>query len=140
MEDHTGLYTRREVISAPSDSRTSFLKYRYLDSPLMVDIEYIRHLTDSHKRTDGLDVLERRAVDHAYALSYMTPVIHDLDLLAGNKTRFIRGAIPYANYAASPFLKEMRKEEQDAQSKHNEQGMGGGIGKAISEANTMGYG
>ena len=77
-----------------------------------------------------MEVIERRAADHAYALSHMTSVIHEMDTLAGNKTRYIRGAIPYVNYAAGPFLKEMRKEEQDAQSKYTEQGQGGGIEKA----------
>jgi hypothetical protein len=60
----------------------------------MVDTEYIKHLTVSHKLTDGIEVLERRSTDHAYALSHMTPIIHEMDTLAGNKTRFIRGAIP----------------------------------------------
>ncbi len=128
----------REISGTPSVPGSAFFKTRYLDSPLMVDIEYIRHLTDSHRLTDGMEVLERRATDHAYALSKMTAVIHQGDTLAGNKTRFIRGAIPYANYAAEPFLKEMRKEEQDAQSKHTEQGKGGGIQKALLEAEQNG--
>ena len=113
MDEQTACFTGREIHSAPALSRTSFLKIRYLDSPLMVDTEYIRHLTDSHKQTDGLEVQLRRATDHAYALAHMTPVIHNGDLIAGNKTRFIRGAIPYANYAAGPFLKEMRKQKQE---------------------------
>jgi len=100
----------------------------------MVDIEYIRHLTESNRKTGHLPVLVRRATDHAWALGHITPVIHLQDRLAGNKTRFIRGAIPYVNYAAEPFLKEMRKEEQDAQSQHATQGVGGGIGKAMEEA------
>ncbi len=128
----------REIHGTPSNSRSSNFKLRYLDSPLMVDIEYIKHLTESHRVTDGMEVLERRAADHAYALSRMTAVIHDHDTLAGNKTRFIRGAIPYANYAAEPFLREMRKEEQDAQSKHMEQGKGGGIRRAQLEAEQKG--
>ncbi len=138
MEENSKTFGDREITGTPSGSRSAFFKNRYLDSPLMVDIEYIRHLTDSHRLTDGMEVLERRAADHAYALSHVSPVIHDQDLLAGNKTRFIRGAIPYTNYAASPFLKEMRKEEQDAQSRHSEQGKGGGIGKAILEAEQKG--
>jgi formate C-acetyltransferase/4-hydroxyphenylacetate decarboxylase large subunit len=128
----------REINGNPSTERTSFLKKRYLDSPLMVDIEYIKHLTDSHKVTDGYETLERRAINHAYALGHITPVIHENDKIAGNKTRFIRGAIPYANYAAGPFLKEMRKQEQDSQSKHAEQGKGGGIAKAFEEAKSKG--
>lgn len=128
----------REIKSKPSTERSAYLKKRYLESPLMVDVEYIKHLTVSHKQTDGMEILERRATDHAYALAHVTTIIHENDMLAGNKTRFIRGAIPYANYAAGPFLKEMRKEEQDAQSKHAEQGQGGGIAKALQEAEAKG--
>ena len=134
MNTKTGFFTDREISGIPSNERSAFLKKRYLDSPLMVDTEYIKHLTASHKLTDGMEVLERRAADHAYALSHITPVIHEMDTLAGNKTRYIRGAIPYVNYAAGPFLKEIRKEEQDAQSKYTEQGQGGGIEKARQEA------
>ncbi|MEI6060531.1 MAG: pyruvate formate lyase family protein [Bacteroidota bacterium] len=134
----TEFFAGREIKGIPSNMRSAFLKNRYLDSPLMVDTEYIKQLTVSHKSTDGMDVLERRAVNHAYALSQMTAVIHEQDTLAGNKTRFIRGAIPYVNYAAGPFLKEMRKEEQDAQSKHTEQGHGGGIEKTRLEAEQNG--
>ncbi len=128
----------REITGKPSCERSAFFKSRYLNAPLMVDIEYISHLTDSHRKTGNLDVLLRRATDHAWALSHLTPVINQKDMLAGNKTRFIRGAIPYANYAAEPFLKEMRKEEQDDQSKHTAQGIGGGIGKAMEEAAASG--
>lgn len=120
-------FTPREVIGKPATPRTEFLKKRYLEAPLMVDIEYIRFLTESHQRTDGLETLERRAENHAYALEHLTPVIHQHDRIVGNKTRFIRGAIPYANYASGPFLKNMRKMEQDAQQKHIDQGHGGGI-------------
>ena len=134
METITGSIASREITGKPGTTRTGFFKSRYLDSPLMVDIEYIRHLTDSHRKTDGMETLERRGTDHAYALGQMTPVIHRQDTLAGNKTRYIRGAMPYANYAAGPFLSEMRREEQDAQSKHAEQGIGGGIEKALAEA------
>jgi indoleacetate decarboxylase len=134
MNTRTESFTDREISGNPSSERSAFLKKRYLDSPLMVDTEYIKHLTVSHKLTDGMEVLERRSADHAYALSHMTPVIYEMDILAGNKTRYIRGAIPYVNYAAGPFLKEMRKEEQDDQSKHIEQGQGGGIGMARQEA------
>jgi len=139
MNINPRFFADREIKGTPSNVRSAFLKTRYLDSPLMVDTEYIKHLTASHKQTAGMEVLERRATNHAYALSHMTPVIHPQDLLAGNKTRFIRGAIPYVNYAAGPFLKEMRKEEQDAQSKHLEQGEGGGIEKTRQEAEENGF-
>ena len=43
----------REVSGTPSTPRTAFLKQRYLEAPLMVDIEYIRLLTESHRRPTG---------------------------------------------------------------------------------------
>lgn len=132
-------FNDREIKGVPSNARSSFFKKRYLESPLMVDIEYIKHLTESNKETNGMEAIERRAADHAYALSKLTPVIHARDTIAGNKTRFIRGAIPYINYAASPFLQEIRKEEQDDQSKHIGQGSGGGIEKARQEAEQNNY-
>lgn len=136
MADQASISTfaPREVAGAPSSGRTAFFKARYLEAPLMVDIEYIRLLTESHRRTDGLEVLERRAEDHAHALENVTPVIHPRDRIAGNKTRFIRGAIPYANYAAGPFLRELKKERQDAQQRLAEQGAGGGIALAHEKA------
>lgn len=132
-------FTQREIRGNPSSSRSSALKTRYLDAPLMVDIEYIRLLTESNRRTDGMETQERRAEDHASALESLSPVIHPLDRIAGNKTRFIRGAIPYANYAAGPFLKELSRQEQDAQQKHIDQGSGGGIAAALREAGTGDY-
>ncbi|HEY9766192.1 MAG TPA: pyruvate formate lyase family protein, partial [Chroococcales cyanobacterium] len=131
--------TPREINGGPSTERTFSFKKRYLDAPLMVDIEYIRLLTESHRRTDGLEVLSRRSENHAYALERMTPVIHPGDRIVGNKTRFIRGAVPYANYAAGPFLREMRKEEQDAQQRYAEQGEGGGIAETQREAKNKGF-
>ena len=51
-----------------------------------------------------------------------------------NGVPFIRGAVPYANYAAGPFLRELRREQQDAQQKVAEQGTGGGIALARAKA------
>ena len=49
-----------------------------------------------------------------------------------------RGAIPYANYAAGPFLHELRQEEQAAQQRHVDAGTSGGIEKARTETGAMG--
>lgn len=133
-ETRTLKIAQREVTGTPSSERSAFLKQRYLDAPLMLDIEYIRLLTESHRRTHAMEGLERRAETHACALENLTPVIHPRDRIAGNKTRFIRGAVPYANYAAGPFLREIRKEQQDAQQKLAEQGTGGGIALAREKA------
>jgi formate C-acetyltransferase/4-hydroxyphenylacetate decarboxylase large subunit len=131
-------FTPREVRGFPSSERSAFLKQRYLDAPLMVDIEYIRLLTESHRITHDMESLERRAEDHAHALENLTPVIHPRDRIVGGKTRFIRGAVPYANYAASPFLREIRKQQQDAQQKLMDQGTGGGIALARKAASEEG--
>ncbi len=130
----TVAFAPREVRGTPSSERSAFLKQRYLDAPLMMDIEYIRLLTESNKRTEGMATLERRAEDHSRAVENLTPVIHPRDRIAGNKTRFIRGAVPYANYAAVPFLREIRKQPQDAEQKLVEQGTGGGIALAREKA------
>jgi formate C-acetyltransferase/4-hydroxyphenylacetate decarboxylase large subunit len=127
-------FVPREVHGQPSSRRTDDLKQAYLQAPLMIDIEYLRRLTDSHRRTDGMEVLERRAEDHAFALEGLTPVIHPGERIVGHKTRFLRGAIPYANYAAGPFLREMRQQEQDAQQKHISLGEGGGVAHARTAA------
>jgi pyruvate-formate lyase len=129
----------REVVGRPSSRRTAFLKQRYLEAPLIVDIEYIRHLTDAHRATEGMETLQRRADNHACAIERLTAVIHPDDRIAGNKTRFIRGAVPYANYAAVPFLREIRSQEQDAQQKHVAQGQGGGIARGQRTAKRKGY-
>ncbi len=130
----TDSFAPREVHGKPSSDRVRQLKQAYLEAPLMVDIEYIRRLTESHRRTDGMEVLERRAEDHAYALEGLTPIFHPGERIAGHKTRFIRGAIPYANYAAGPFLREMRRQQQDAQQKYVDLGEGGGVQHARREA------
>lgn len=132
-------FSPREVHGQPSCERSARLKTAYLEAPLMVDIEYIRALTASNQRTDGMETVERRAADHAHAIELLTPVIHPSERLAANKTRFVRGAIPYANYAAGPFLKEMRQQVQDAQQQHIDQGHGGGIASAFREAAATGY-
>ena len=89
-------FAPREVSGRPSVPRTARLKERYLEAPLMVDLEYIKLLTESHRRTDGIETLQRRAEDHAYAVQHLTPVIHPEERIVANKTRFIRGAVPYA--------------------------------------------
>ncbi|MGE5358814.1 MAG: pyruvate formate lyase family protein [Bacteroidales bacterium] len=139
MTDSSTLaFAQREVRGTPSSERCAFLKRRYLDAPLTIDIEYIRLLTDSHQRTRTLETLERRAEDHAHALENLTPIIHPRDRIVGNKTRFIRGAVPYANYAAGPFLREIRKQQQDAQQRLTELGTGGGIARAREKAASEG--
>jgi formate C-acetyltransferase/4-hydroxyphenylacetate decarboxylase large subunit len=106
------------------------MRDRYLSEPLMIDTEYIRLYSEAHQRTDGLNVLERRAECHAYALENLTPVVRPAEPFVGSKTRYVRGAIPYCHYASGYILREFRNEEQEPQDQVTELGTGGGIAKA----------
>ena len=132
-------FESREVIGSPSTTRIKSMRDRYLCEPLIIDSEYIKFYTDAHKKTDGLNVLERRAECHAYAMEHLTPVIRGFDPFVGSKTRHVRGAIPYCNYACQYILREFRNEEQDAQDKVTDLGTGGGIAKAKEMAENGDY-
>ncbi|MCX6844850.1 MAG: formate acetyltransferase [candidate division WOR-3 bacterium] len=120
----------REVAGSPSTSRVKAMRERYLAEPLVVDAEYMRLYTEAHRRTDGRNVLERRAECHAYALENLTPVVRPFEPFVGSKTRYVRGAIPYCHYACQYILREFRSEEQEAQDKVTDLGTGGGIARA----------
>ena len=117
----------REISGSPSSARVRLLRDRYLSEPLYIDVEYIKHYTDSHRRTDGMNVLERRAECHAWALEHLTPILREGEPFVGSKTRHVRGAIPYCQYACQYILREMRHEEHEAQDRVTELGTGGGI-------------
>ena len=55
----------REIAGAPSTANVRLMRDRYLSEPLYVDVEYIRHYADAHRRTDGMNAFERRA-DQVY--------------------------------------------------------------------------
>ncbi|UCE14561.1 MAG: hypothetical protein JSV04_05120, partial [Candidatus Heimdallarchaeota archaeon] len=61
-------FEQREIVKQPSTERIQQLRYKYLSEPLMIDPEYIYHYMEAHRKTDGMNVLERRAECHAYAL------------------------------------------------------------------------
>lgn len=132
-------FQTREVKGALSTARVQLMRDRYLSEPLMIDVEYIRYYTEAHKRTDGMNVLERRAECHAYAMERLTPVIRDGELFVGNKTRYVRGAVPYCNYASQYIIREFKNEEADAQDKVMELGTGGGIARARELARSGDY-
>lgn len=132
-------FDTREVKSAPSTERVRIMRDRYLSEPLMMDAEYIHYYTEAHKKTDGMNVLERRAECNAYAMEHLTPVIREAEPFAGGKTRYLRGAIPYCNYACQYILREFRNEEHEAQDKVTDLGTGGGIAKAKELAKTGKY-
>jgi formate C-acetyltransferase/4-hydroxyphenylacetate decarboxylase large subunit len=122
-------FEQHEIIKQPSTERIRQLRYKYLSEPLMVDPEYICRYIEAHRKTDGMNVLERRAECHAYALENITPVIRDNELIVGSKTRFVRGAIPYCNYASDYIRRVFEKEQQEAQDSVTDLGEGGGIAK-----------
>jgi len=123
-------YDTRETKGTPSTGNIKIMRDRYLSEPMSVDVEYMKFYTQAHKKSDGMNSIERRAHCHAFAMENITPVIRDGELFAGNKTRFVRGAIPYANYATNYILRTLNKEEQEAQAKFTEIGTGGGIEKS----------
>ncbi|AZR73064.1 hypothetical protein BBF96_06495 [Anoxybacter fermentans] len=133
------VFEPREVRGTPSTERVKLMRDRYLSAPLMIDVEYIKYYTEAHKKTDGMNVLERRAECHAYALERLTPVIREGELFVGSKTRFVRGAIPYCNYASSYILREFANEEAEAQDKVTDVGTGGGIAKVREMAASGDY-
>jgi indoleacetate decarboxylase len=130
---------RTEIKCEPSTKRIKILRERYLSEPLMIDAEYIKYYTDAHKRTDGMNVLERRAECHSFAMENLTPTIRDNEIIVGSKTRYVRGAIPYCNYASRYILREFKNEEAEAQDKVTDIGEGGGIAKAKELAKTGEY-
>lgn len=130
MESQEKDFSPREVKGSPSTERIKFMRERYLSEPLIIDSEYINLYTKAHKNTDGKNVLERRAECHAYALENLTTSIKYPEPFVGSKTRFVRGAIPYCNYASQYIIREFNNEEHEAQDKVTDLGTGGGIAKA----------
>jgi pyruvate formate-lyase/glycerol dehydratase family glycyl radical enzyme len=126
----TNTYDIREVKGSPSTANVKLMRERYLGSALQIDIEYMQAYTKAHSESDGYNTIERRAYCHALALENLTPVIRPGELFVGSKTRFVRGAIPYLNYATQYVLRELKHEEQEAQDKHTDIGSGGGISKS----------
>jgi indoleacetate decarboxylase len=123
-------FSTKEVISNPSTDRVKKIRERYLSEPLFIDSEYIKYYTEAHSKTDGFNYFERRAECHSYAIERLTPVIREGELFAGSKTRYVRGAIPYCNYASRYILREFKNEEAEAQDAVTDIGQGGGIAKA----------
>lgn len=127
-------FEQREIAGKPSTERVRRCYERYLSEPLYIDCEYISHYTQRHREVAHREQQERRAECHAFALENLTPVIHPGELIVGGKTRFVRGAIPYANYASDYILRELRREQQEAQDEVTDLGTGGGIARVHSMA------
>ncbi|GIQ89135.1 hypothetical protein KIPB_011538, partial [Kipferlia bialata] len=83
------------------------MRRRYLNSPLVVDIDYIALLTEFHKQGLGLPPVLLRGTSFGQAIGNLTPVIRDDEPFAGSQTKHVRGAIPFTNYASSYVLREL---------------------------------
>jgi formate C-acetyltransferase/4-hydroxyphenylacetate decarboxylase large subunit len=132
-------FNLRERVASPLSANIKTMRARYLSEPLKIDIEYIAYYTDAHQKHDGINVYERRAQAHAYAMENLTPVIRNGEPFVGSKTRFVRGAIPYCNYACEYILRELKNESQHIQDKFAEVGTGGGIKTTIELAEQSEY-
>ncbi|HPH09699.1 MAG TPA: pyruvate formate lyase family protein [Thermotogota bacterium] len=132
-------YEPREVRGNPSSKSVTVCYERYLSSPLFIDAEYMRFYTERHKEVSFWEEQERRAECHAYALERLTPVIQPDERIVGSKTRYTRGAIPYANYASEYILREFRKERHEAQDLVTDLGTGGGIARTVAYAEDHRY-
>ncbi|MCE1248245.1 MAG: hypothetical protein LWY06_16515 [Firmicutes bacterium] len=130
----TTVFAPREIKKEPTTDRIKALYNDYLTAPLFIDCEYLKLYTEKHREVAFREEQERRAECHAYALENITPVIRKNELIAGSKTRYVRGAIPYANYAAGYILRELNREVQEAQDAVTDLGSGGGIAKVHSIA------
>ena len=136
---HNTMIKTRETMGQPSTARITQMRERYLTSPLMIDPEYIQHYTVAHQRNAGQHPLAVRAECHAYALEHLTPVIKEIEPFVGSKTRFVRGAVPYCNYASSYLLRELNHQKYDAQDEVIELGTGGGFAQSAKLADTAAY-
>ncbi len=124
----TLLSTRVNLRGQGSTPNVTVMRNRYLNSPLMIDMEYMKAYATAHKKFNGgLHPFLLRAECHGRALESLTPTIREGELVVGSKTRYVRGAIPYCNYAARNYLREFTKEKQDEQDSVAEIGVGGGI-------------
>ncbi|MBF0499728.1 MAG: indoleacetate decarboxylase [Candidatus Riflebacteria bacterium] len=96
-------YESFEVKKQPTTKRTKALKQAFLDSQVLIDPEFSNLFTEGWKLFDGQPFLIRKAKALKHALSKMTPVINEHELLVTQKTRYTRGAVPYTNYSQKFF-------------------------------------
>lgn len=132
-------FSGAEIKGSPSTERVNLVRRRYLNEPIYIDCEYIKYYTEAHKITDGMNVLQRRAECHSFAIENLTPVIREGEIIVGNKTRYVRGAVPYCNYASRYVIREFKNEEAESQDTVTDIGTGGGIAKARELAEESGY-
>lgn len=92
-----------EIQKGPSTPRTQRLKEMFLGAQVLIDPQYSSFFTKGWRENDGQPFLIRKARALKYALQNLTPVINDDELLVMQKTRYLRGAIPYTSYSQKFF-------------------------------------
>ena len=92
-----------EIKKEPTTERTRALKEMFLNAQVLIDPESTLLYTEGWKNSDGQPFLIRRANALKHLLENITPVINDHELLVMQKTKFLRGAIPYTNYSQKFF-------------------------------------
>ena len=92
-----------EVKKEPSTKRTRELKKTFLDAQVLIDPQYTILYTEGWKQYDGQPFMIRKAKAIKHALERLTPFINDNELLVMQKTRYLRGAVPYTSYSQKFF-------------------------------------
>lgn len=118
-------YIPREVVKEPSTERGRKIKQRLLSARCMLDPEFTMLYTEEWKKAEGEPLLIRRARAYKYAIENITPVIHPDELIAMQKSRYIRGAVVYAQYSQRYYPGMISKAEH-ADDEVYDVGMGGG--------------
>jgi formate C-acetyltransferase/4-hydroxyphenylacetate decarboxylase large subunit len=119
-------FTEFEIKKEPSTKRTKTLKENFLQSQVLIDTEFTTLYTEGWKRFDGQPFLIRKARALKHALTCITPVINEDELLVMQKTRFMRGAIPYTSYSQK-FFQHLIEGSDKEQGDESTLGQGGGF-------------
>lgn len=77
----------------PIQSRNRHYKERILSAPYEICIERARYYTESYRESEGQDPAVRAAKAFAHALRHMSVHILDTELIAGNRSSKIVGAV-----------------------------------------------
>ncbi|MCP5102641.1 MAG: indoleacetate decarboxylase [bacterium] len=115
-----------EVNREPTTGRTKALKEMFLNAQVQIDPQFTILYTEGWKKYDGQPFLIRKARALKHALEGITPVINDHELLVMQKTRFLRGAIPYTSYSQK-FFKHLVEGSDKESGDENTMIKGGGF-------------
>ena len=106
-------FKEREIQKEPSTDKTKALKQMFLEAQVIIDPESATHYTKGWIENDGQPFLIRRAKAIREILENVTPNINEHELLVMQKTRFLRGAIPYTFYSQKFFKHLIEGSDQE---------------------------